>query len=296
MGKLENNKITHPTLPPEGILYIVATPIGNREDITLRALQILKSVDLIMAEDTRHSQWLLDHYHIPTPLRSFHRFNEEKKIPFVLDQLRAGKKIALISDAGTPLISDPGYLLVRKAREAHLKVIPIPGPCAAITALCASGLPTHPFFFGGFLPQNTGEKKERLSLWKHMPYTLVFYESPHRIVDSIETIHAVLGNTRSMVLAKELTKLFEIFFIGTSETILAELTQNAHHTQGEFVILLEGAPSLKEEDTFSEETQRILSILSRYLSPRQAVAATAEITETPRNRLKKKLYKETDTP
>jgi 16S rRNA (cytidine1402-2'-O)-methyltransferase len=217
-------------------LYLVATPIGNLEDITLRALRILRDeVDRIACEDTRHSRKLLDHYNISKPLVSYHDHNERERGDELLAALRDGQRIALISDAGTPLISDPGYRLAAAAAAEGFPVIPIPGPSAILSALCASGLPTDAFVFGGFLPPKQGQRRKTLEGWAESPATLVFYEAPHRILDTLLDVDAVLG-PRPSVLARELTKLHEEFLRGTPAQIAARL--NASNTRGEMVLLI----------------------------------------------------------
>lgn len=217
-------------------LYLIATPIGNLEDITLRALRILKEeVDRIACEDTRHSRKLLDHYGINKPLISYHEHNERGRTEELLAALQSGERIALISDAGTPLISDPGYRLAADAAAAGIPVIPIPGPNAAITALCASGLPTDAFLFGGFLPPKQGQRRKTLESWAEAPATLVFYEAPHRIAETLEDVDAVLG-PRPVVLARELTKLHEEFLRGTPREVMAQL--KPANSRGEMTLLI----------------------------------------------------------
>jgi 16S rRNA (cytidine1402-2'-O)-methyltransferase len=217
-------------------LYLVATPIGNLEDITLRALRVLKDeVDRIACEDTRHSRKLLDHYKIDKPLISYHDHNEKERGDELISRLLNGERIALISDAGTPLISDPGYRLAAAAAEAGIPVIPIPGPSALITALCASGLPTDAFVFGGFLPPKQGQRRKALEAWADAPATVVYYEAPHRILDALDDIDAVLGG-RPVVLARELTKMHEEFLRGTARQVKEQL--KPANTRGEMVLLI----------------------------------------------------------
>lgn len=232
-------------------LYLIATPIGNLEDITLRALRILREeVDRIACEDTRHSRKLLDHYQITKPLISYHDHNERERGEQLLDALRAGERIALISDAGTPLISDPGYRLAASAASEGIPVIPIPGPSALISALCASGLPTDSFVFGGFLPPKQGQRRKALESWAASPATLVFYEAPHRIAEALEDVDAVLGS-RPVVLARELTKLHEEFHRGTAAEIRAQLT--SANSRGEMVLLIgRGAAVVRDERPLPE--------------------------------------------
>lgn len=221
-----------------GILYIVPTPIGNLKDITLRALEVLKSVDLIACEDTRHSLKLLNHYEIKKPLVSLHEHNEDRRISQILSRLQKGENVALISDAGTPLISDPGYPLVRKILQSGGVVEALPGPCAAINALVSSGLPTNRFSFYGFLPPKSAARRRMFEKLKEEPGTLVFYESTHRIQKFLVEAAEVLG-PRQAVLAREMTKKFEEILRGP----LGELGQGQNPTswKGEFVVLIEGA-------------------------------------------------------
>ena len=227
-------------------LYLVATPIGNLEDITVRALRILKDeVDRIACEDTRHSRKLLDRYGIEKPLVSYHEHNERERGAELLAALLAGERIALISDAGTPLISDPGYRLVAAAAAAGIAVIPIPGASAILTALCASGLPTDAFAFGGFLPPKQGQRRKALEAWADSPATLVFYEAPHRIIEALDDIGIVLGE-RPVVLARELTKMHEEFLRGTAREVRDQL--NTANTRGEMVLLIgRGAASVRDD-------------------------------------------------
>jgi 16S rRNA (cytidine1402-2'-O)-methyltransferase len=220
-----------------GTLYLVATPIGNLEDITLRALRILKEADLIACEDTRYTAKLLTRYDISTPRESYHNFNEESRTPRLIQLLHEGKNIALVSDAGTPLVSDPGYELVSACRREGIPVIPIPGPSAAIAALSGSGLPSDSFFFAGFLPARGAPRKRRLEELAGIPSTLVLYESPHRLLDALEDILTVLGSRRACM-ARELTKIHEEFLQGT----IAELLDNLRarpKIQGEITLIIE---------------------------------------------------------
>lgn len=232
-------------------LYLVATPIGNLEDISLRAIRILKDeVDRIACEDTRHSRKLLDHHGINKPLVSYHEHNERDRGEELLAALRAGEKIALISDAGTPLISDPGYRLVAAAAAAGIPVIPIPGASAILTALCASGLPTDAFAFGGFLPPKQGQRRKALEAWAESPATLVFYEAPHRILEALDDIETVLGE-RPVVLARELTKFHEEFLRGTARQVRDQLS--SANTRGEMVILIgRGVAGLRDDRPLPE--------------------------------------------
>lgn len=263
----------------KGILYIVATPIGNLSDISLRALEILQQVDLIAAEDTRHSKKLLNQYSITTKLVSLHNFNEKAASNILLQNLLAGKNIALISDAGTPLISDPGFVLVAKVREASIRVVPIPGACAAITALCASGLSTEKFIFAGFSPIKKSQLQTYLEKFLYEDKTVIFYEAPHRILQFIDILIAVCGINRKIVLAKELTKTFETIVNGSVLEIKSWLLENADHQKGEFVILLAGIDKKVDKNiAISDETKRIYNILKAKMSHSDAVKLTAEIT------------------
>lgn len=225
-----------------GVLYIVATPIGNLDDITIRALQILKKVDIIAAEDTRHTLKLLNHFQIAKPLVSYYKQTEKQKSNQLINELKAGKNIALVSDAGTPGISDPGEVIIKKAIEEGITVTPIPGACAMINALVASGLSSKEFTFIGFLPVNKSEKEEKLKNLIYEKSTLIFYEAPHKMAKTLETILNVLGN-RNIVLARELTKIHEEFIRGK----VSDIIKKCENLKGEFVILLEGAEIGKEE-------------------------------------------------
>jgi 16S rRNA (cytidine1402-2'-O)-methyltransferase len=214
-----------------GMLYLVATPVGNLEDISLRALRILKEVDLIACEDTRHTAKLLTHYGIRTPSQSYHKFNEESRAQRLVQMLREGKNIALVSDSGTPLVSDPGYELVSTCRREGIQVVPIPGPSAAIAALIASGLPTDSFCFSGFLPSKGSLRKRRLEELAGLPVTLILYEAPHRLLSSLEDMAAILGPRRATV-ARELTKIHEELLHGTLPELL-KLLQARDRIMGE---------------------------------------------------------------
>lgn len=261
---------------PSGSLYIVATPIGNREDISQRALQTLARVQLIAAEDTRHSQLLLHHYQIATPLISLHEFNEIKRIDLITARLLSGEDVALISDAGTPLISDPGYRLVQAIQEAGLRVVPIPGACALVTALCAAGLPTDNFLFKGFLSAKNTERKRQLSELQHETATLIFYESPHRITKLCRDIADIFSSSRKLVVAKELTKTFETFYSASPEQVCAWLQADPNHQRGEFVVLLQGAT--RKLSSTNLDVARIVEILLAEIPGKQAVELAAKIT------------------
>ena len=266
-----------------GTCYIVATPIGNLDDMTYRAVNVLKQVDLIAAEDTRYSKILMQHYGIKTKLISAHEFNEAKRVAFFLERLRNGESIALISDAGTPLISDPGVLLVKEMREAGVDVVPIPGACALIAALCAAGLPTDKFIFEGFLSAKSAKRLERLKILWEDERTIIFYEAPHRILKLMTEIGVVFEETRQIVLAKELTKTFETFFSGTAKEICFWLQEDDRRQKGEFVVLVSGACKDKKEEILSKETLRVLDILLSELSVKKASELTARITGDKKN-------------
>lgn len=271
----------------QGKLFIVATPIGNLGDITLRALETLKQVDLIAAEDTRHSATLLRHYNIPTPVVSLHNYNETKRCQYILEQLQLGKNIALISDAGTPLISDPGYHLVKTIQENGLTVIPIPGACAAISSLSAAGLPTDKFIFEGFLPAKSNQQLQRLQEFAAETRTMVFYESPHRLLMTINNMSTLFGQDRYIVIAKELTKTFETIYGNTIIEVQNWLTTKPERQKGEFVILVKGIDKDPKDTAIDPEVLRIFELLAKNMSNKLAVALTAEITDTNKNKLYK---------
>ena len=221
-----------------GILYIVATPIGNLEDLTFRALRILKEVDLIAAEDTRHSRKLLEHYGVRTALTSYHEHNEKSKAQKLVERMQSGERVALISDAGTPLLSDPGYRLVQEALRAGIPVCPVPGPSALLAALSASGLPVESFAFEGFLPAKKRERREKLQSLSSEARTLVFYETPHRLKESLADIHGILGE-REMVLAREISKWHEEFLRGSVGGVINQLADQ--EVRGELTLVISGA-------------------------------------------------------
>ncbi len=264
-----------------GTLYIVATPIGNRDDITVRALNTLKTVDLILAEDTRHSIQLLTSLGIKNNLSSLHAHNEGDKSKQIIDQLLAGKTVALISDAGTPLISDPGYPLVKLARQNHVAVVPIPGPSALITALCAAGVPCDSFLFLGFLPAKQQARKTKLEELKDEPHTLIFYESTHRIIDCLNDLIETYGELCEVVLAKELTKTFERFESGAVVKVKEWLLADPGHVKGEFVLII--PPRAAAESLLPNE--EILKVLLQELPLKQAVSIACKLTQGNKNEL-----------
>ena len=267
-----------------GNLYVVATPIGNLEDMTPRAVRILSEADLIAAEDTRHSAKLLHHFGIKTELVSVHEHNELDKLARLIALLHEGKCIALVSDAGTPLISDPGYHFVRAARAAGARVVPVPGACAAVAALSVAGLPMHRFAFEGFPPMKATARRSFFHNLKNEARTLVFYESPHRIVESLKDMVDEFGQDREAVLARELTKKFETLR-GASLVELSDWVGNDKTQQrGEFVVLIHGAQVPKEQ-ALNPEAERILRLLLKELSVKEASALAAEITGLKKNQL-----------
>lgn len=269
-----------------GVLYIVPTPIGNLADMVPRAIEVLQTVDLIAAEDTRHSGKLMQHFQISTPMISYHDFSSEQKAQDLLDRLKAGKNIALISDAGTPLISDPGYRLVSAAREEGINVIPIPGACAAIAALSASGLPSDRFAFEGFPPAKNSARRAFYQALVQDSRTLIFYESPHRIQASLADLLEVFGPERRMVMAREISKTFETFLSGTISSVLAIVEQDPDQQKGEIVLLVAGYQSPEQQEELSPEACRVMSLLlDEKLPVKQAASLAAAITGEKKNRL-----------
>ena len=267
-----------------GTLYVVATPIGNLEDMTPRAVRVLSEVDLIAAEDTRHSGKLLKHFGIEAKTEALHEHNERSQVPRLIEILQAGKSIAFITDAGTPLVSDPGFHLVRSARQAGLTVIPVPGACAAIAALSAAGLPSDRFVFEGFPPAKSAARRAVFEKLREEARTLIFYESPHRILESLKEMTEIFGPEREAVLARELTKQFETVRNGTLTELSEWVNRDPHQQLGEFVILIHGVPRA-EREAVDEEAERILRILLEGLPVSQAAALAAKITGLKKNRL-----------
>ena len=268
-----------------GILYIIATPIGNLQDITQRALETFAQVDLIAAEDTRHSGLLLNHYGIKKPFFALHDHNEQQKADLLVEKLQQGTNIALISDAGTPLISDPGFHLVRKCRQAGLKVVPLPGACAAITALCASGIASDRFCFEGFLPAKTKARKDKLQNIAEEDRTLIFYESTHRILDTLEDIEAVLGADRYIVLAREITKTWETISGDTVSNLRQWLAEDPNRTKGEMVLIIEGKPKTEDNDKINPQAIKALQLIAKELPLKKAAAIVAELYGYKKNAL-----------
>lgn len=267
---------------PVGLLYVVATPIGNLQDITLRALDVLKAVDAIAAEDTRHTSGLLSHFGISKKLIAVHEHNEHQSAEKLLLQLNAGESIALVTDAGTPGISDPGAVVVDLVRKAGIKVVPIPGVSAVIAALSASGIVQNGFLFHGFLPASGAARRKVLEALKSHTVTLVFYEAPHRIIDSIVDMSAVLGGERRVTFARELTKTFETIYSCNLNEAEAWLQADTNQQRGEFVLLVEAAP-VKEAEAIPEEAVRVLKLLLAELPLKQAVKLATEITYEKKN-------------
>ncbi|KRV80977.1 16S rRNA (cytidine(1402)-2'-O)-methyltransferase [Pseudomonas citronellolis] len=267
-----------------GTLYVVATPIGNLDDISARALRTLREVALIAAEDTRHSIRLLQHFGIETPLAACHEHNEREQGGRFITRLLAGDDVALVSDAGTPLISDPGYHLVRQARAAGIRVVPVPGACALIAGLSAAGLPSDRFVFEGFLPAKTAGRKARLEALREEPRTLIFYEAPHRILECIQDMVEVFGEARQAVLARELTKTFETLKGLHLGELRDWVAADANQQRGECVLLLAGweAP---EDEGIDAESLRVLDLLLAELPVKRAAALAAEITGVRKNLL-----------
>ncbi len=268
----------------DAVLYVVATPIGNLADITHRAVEVLQSVALIAAEDTRHSGRLMAQFSIKTPMISVHDHNERQRVTTIINKLSEGENIALISDAGTPLISDPGFILVRAVREAGFKVVPIPGCSALITALSAAGMPSNSFIFEGFLPAKSLARRQQVEVIADETRTVIFYESTHRIVASLKDMMTVLGADRYVVIARELTKTFETIHGAPLGDLIEWIEQDHNQQKGEFVVLVSGAPE-KEDTGFSSETLRTLDILLQELPMKQASALTAKLTGEKKNAL-----------
>jgi 16S rRNA (cytidine1402-2'-O)-methyltransferase len=270
---------------PYGSLYVVATPIGNLDDISARALNVLRNVALIAAEDTRHSARLMQRFGIGTPLVACHEHNERDQGGRFLARLLAGDDVALISDAGTPLISDPGYHLVRQARAAGVAVVPVPGACALIAALSAAGLPSDRFIFEGFLPAKAAGRRARLEQVKEESRTLIFYEAPHRILECLQDMQAVFGDERPALLARELTKTFETLKGMPLAELAAWVGADSNQQRGECVVLVAGWQAPEGEDAINAEALRILNLLLAEMPLKRAAALAAEITGVRKNLL-----------
>ncbi|WP_437616109.1 16S rRNA (cytidine(1402)-2'-O)-methyltransferase [Erwinia sp. V71] len=280
MKQLDRTEISASTL------YIVPTPIGNLGDITQRALAVLASVDLIAAEDTRHTGLLLQHFAINARLFALHDHNEQQKAEQLLAKLQEGQSIALVSDAGTPLINDPGYHLVRRCREAGIRVVPLPGPCAAITALSAAGLPSDRFCYEGFLPAKSKGRCDALRALQQEPRTLIFYESTHRLLDSLQDMVSELGGERYVVLAREITKTWESIYGAPVAELLAWVQEDENRRKGEMVLIVEGYKQ-PEDDALPADALRTLALLQTELPLKKAAALTAEIHGLKKNALYK---------
>jgi 16S rRNA (cytidine1402-2'-O)-methyltransferase len=266
-----------------GCLWVVATPIGHRDDISTRAIETLRNVTVIAAEDTRHSRPMLILHNIATPLIALHEHNEREAVAAIVQRLEQGESVALISDAGTPLISDPGFRLVRAAREAGIRCVPVPGACAAITALSVAGLPSDRFVFEGFLPPKSVARRNRLEELAGDPRTLIFYESSHRVAESLADMRDVFGAEREAVLARELTKVFETVLGEPLQQLAARVVEDPNQQRGECVILVHGRG--EDADAKLAEGQRVFAILREELAPAKAAKLAAAITGAPRKLL-----------
>ncbi|OUL26228.1 16S rRNA (cytidine(1402)-2'-O)-methyltransferase [Nostoc sp. T09] len=271
------------TDPKPGTLYVVATPIGNLEDITFRAVRILQTVDLIAAEDTRHTGKLLQHFQIKVPQVSYHEHNRTSRIPELIEHLANGKAIALVSDAGMPGISDPGYELVKACVEAGISVVPIPGASAAITALSASGLPTDRFVFEGFLSAKSQQRRKYLESLQTESRTIIFYESPHRLRETLQDLGDTLGSDRQIVLARELTKFYEEFWRGTVAEAIAHYSQR--EPQGEYTLVVAGTPATQPQLTEAELKAELQQLIAQGISRSQASRQLAKFTSLPRRQI-----------
>ncbi|MFT4255373.1 MAG: 16S rRNA (cytidine(1402)-2'-O)-methyltransferase [Pseudoxanthomonas sp.] len=268
---------------PAGTLFIVATPIGNLADLSPRALETLRNASAVCAEDTRHTRQLLAHYGIERPLLALHEHNEDDMAARLVARLQAGETLALVSDAGTPLVSDPGFRVVRAARMAGIKVSPIPGPSALIAALSVAGVPSDRFAFEGFLPAKPTARRERLRALAGETRTLVFYESSHRIVEALADLRAAFGDERPAAIARELTKLFETVLDGTLAELHARVEADENQRKGEFVVMVQGAGD--DEAAKIAEGRRVHALLKEHLPPSTAAKLAAEISGAPRKAL-----------
>lgn len=270
----------------KSVLYVVATPIGNLKDVTYRAIEVLSSVDHIAAEDTRHSARLFKQYQIPTPCSALHEHNERQVAHTIIEKIKKGETWALISDAGTPVVSDPGYYLIKTAREQGIKIIPIPGPNAAIAALSASGMPSDRFVFEGFLSAKSVARQKHLQSLLFESRTLVFYESPHRLLATLKDMASIFGGQRTIVFARELTKTYETIRYGTLHELLEVIQQDAQQLKGEMVLIVAGAEVVPE--TASAEAEQTLGILLEELPVKQAAHLASKLTGVKKNELYQK--------
>jgi 16S rRNA (cytidine1402-2'-O)-methyltransferase len=266
-----------------GTLHVVATPIGNLGDLSPRALETLRNAAAICAEDTRHTRQLLAHFGLERPLLALHQHNEDAQAAQLVARLQGGESLALVSDAGTPLVSDPGFRVVRAARAAGIRVSPVPGACAAIAALSVAGLPSDRFVFEGFLPAKASARRERLARLASEPRTLIFYESAHRIDEALDDMAAAFGGDRPVVLARELTKLFETVLDGPLSEVRGKVAADANQRKGEFVVMVEGAGD--DADAQVAEGRRLYAKLVEHLKPSQAAKLAAELSGAPRKAL-----------
>ena len=277
-----------------GVLYVVATPIGNLDDLSGRASRVLREVDTVLAEDTRRTRTLFDRYAISTPARAFHEHNEREETPKILAQLLGGKRFALVSDAGTPLVNDPGYVLVREARSHDVQVCCVPGPSAVTAALSISGLPTDRFTFEGFLPARQSRRVRILETLARETRTMVFYEAPHRIVEALADLLAVFGDDREAVVAREITKRFESVYAGRLDRLLAQARCGRLPARGEIVVVVRGRASVAAGD---DETDAVLrAMLDEGVAVKKAAAAAARLTGRSRNALYRRALAFAPTP
>jgi 16S rRNA (cytidine1402-2'-O)-methyltransferase len=279
-GNFPRNSVT-----PGGTLFVVATPIGNLADMSLRAIEVLKQVEVIAAEDTRTTQKLLNHYGITTRLTAYHDFSDQSATQRILQKLTQGESVALVSDAGTPLISDPGYGLVAAARSHGMNVIPIPGPSALIAALSVAGLPTDRFIFEGFLPAKAGARDKRLMALITEQRTLIFYEAPHRINAMLESCASHFESSRQVCLGRELTKKFEQHFCGTLAMAKAWLTEHENHMKGEFVVVFAGGDETAWQEARLEKAEGLVAELRKEMSMKKAVAFISTFLGLSKNEL-----------
>ena len=266
----------------KGKIFVVATPIGNLDDMSIRAINILKTVDLILAEDTRHANILLQHYQINTPTESFHAHNEQKKTDYYINMIQKGAQLALVSDAGTPMISDPGYPLLMQAKELGMTVIPIPGPCALICALSAAGVPTDCFSFHGFPPNKKLARQQFFNQLLQIYHTTIFYESTHRILESLKDLQTVFSPSQEIVLAKELTKAYEHIQSGSITEILSWIQADLKRVKGEFVVII---PAREKPYIADSEIQIMLQKILKHVGAKQAAHIMHDLTGISKNHL-----------